>query len=109
MSRKKRPGDPELASKDELVGTAPYGYRVGPDGVRLEPCPAESLVVEQILELHRAGASIRRIAETLQLIGVVSRRGKPLGLASIHAVVVSRTAFVPDEPPSAGPDEPSAT
>ncbi|MBI4306055.1 MAG: recombinase family protein, partial [Chloroflexi bacterium] len=70
------------ASRGEVLGRTPYGYRKGLDGV-LEPQPAEAAIVREIFELY-AGThqpasgeppGLRRIAQELARRGVRTRAG----------------------------------
>lgn len=47
-----------------LGGTVPYGYRVG-DGGELVENPEQQVVIARMREMREAGASLRRIAETV--------------------------------------------
>lgn len=71
------------ASKGEYTGGgAPYGFRkvVGAEGeaIRVEPEPAEQLVIETARKLAaQPGMSLRKIAKKLEELGFLSRNGKP--------------------------------
>jgi DNA invertase Pin-like site-specific DNA recombinase len=56
-------------ARGERVGSIPYGYRLMPDGLHLEPHPVELPVLVRILTLRQAGLGGRRIAATLTAEG----------------------------------------
>lgn len=60
----------------ETTGTAPYGFRVGADGVRLEEHPGEQRALALVRELRAAGLSLRAIGDRLTAAGCVPRGGK---------------------------------
>jgi site-specific DNA recombinase len=61
----------------ERVGTVPFGCRLSIDGVRLEPEPAEQMILSHIHILRAGGRTMREIAADLNAIGFVTRRGTP--------------------------------
>jgi DNA invertase Pin-like site-specific DNA recombinase len=73
-------------AQGERTGTVPFGYRLAADRVRLEPDPAEQAVIQRVRDLRAAGVTLREIVEVLRMAGARSRRGKPLGLAQVHAL-----------------------
>lgn len=69
------------ASKGEYTGgAAPYGFRkvAGAEGeaIRVEPEPAEQLVIRTARELSSQGLSLRKVAAKLEELGFLSRNGK---------------------------------
>lgn len=70
--------------RGELVGTAPIGFAVAADGVRLEPRDDEQQALARIHALRAEGHSIRGIAKALDREGVRARSGK------WHATTVAR-------------------
>jgi len=90
----------------QRTGTIPYGFRLGPDD-RLEPDPAETVVLSQIAELRRDGLSIRRIAQALEAAGVRPRQGRSWSLGTLSRLA----ARIPkeDSTPCPDPDLPTAT
>jgi len=76
----------KAAAGEYIGGEAPYGFRVGADGVRLEPEPAEQLVVARAAALRAQGASLREVARQLAAAGVVSRSGRPFGAGQIRQI-----------------------
>jgi hypothetical protein len=65
----------------------PFGHRVAPDGVHLEPDPAEQSVLAAARCARAAGASLRAIAARLAADGVVGRTGRPLGPGQIRQLL----------------------
>jgi DNA invertase Pin-like site-specific DNA recombinase len=59
----------------ERVGTVPFGYRIGADGLHLEADPAEQGILFRLHELKAAGYSTRKIAAELNRQGLTTRRG----------------------------------
>jgi DNA invertase Pin-like site-specific DNA recombinase len=68
------------------VGTIPYGFRLAEDGAMLEPDDAEQAVIAEVRRLRTNGLPLRTIVTALDLAGVRSRRGRPLGVAQVHAI-----------------------
>ena len=66
MSHKKANG--------ERVGTIPFGFRMGEDGLLAEDA-AEQGVLSRIRELKAAGRTVREIADELNRQGYTTRRG----------------------------------
>lgn len=73
-------------ARGELTGNAPIGWRVGPDGVHLEPDPAESSAVALIYELRGRGATIAGIARHLDAHQVPCR-GRRWRVTTVWAVL----------------------
>jgi DNA invertase Pin-like site-specific DNA recombinase len=66
---------------------APYGWRVGEDGVRLVKVPDEQRILSRILRLRESNLSIRAIADRLNERGLPARgkRWHPTTVARILA------------------------
>lgn len=63
--------------RGECVGSIPYGFRLAPDGVMLEPDPGEQRMVEEAKRLHAAGVySLREIGRVLAGAGFKPRNAK---------------------------------
>lgn len=73
-------------ARGEYVGEAPFGWRVGPDGVRLEENPDEQRVIRLIAKLRDGGLSIRQIATRLNAEQVPAR-GKQWHRTSVERVL----------------------
>jgi DNA invertase Pin-like site-specific DNA recombinase len=78
------------SAKGELTGCAPYGARVGADGVHLEVCPEEQATIARGRELGASGLSLRAIAAALNAEGHRNRAGKPFAFQSVHAWLTPR-------------------
>jgi DNA invertase Pin-like site-specific DNA recombinase len=74
-------------ARGEVSGTVPYGYRLANDGRHLELHPEEQAVVAQARTLRASGLPVRGVARELRKRGVVSRRGLPLGISQIFALI----------------------
>lgn len=61
--------------RGERAGNVPFGYQLGEDGQKLEPCEAEQAVLAILGELRKAGYSLRQIAAELNRQGFTTRRG----------------------------------
>jgi DNA invertase Pin-like site-specific DNA recombinase len=61
-------------AKGERVGTIPFGFRMGGDGLLAEDA-AEQGVLSRIRELKAAGRTVREIADELNRQGYTTRRG----------------------------------
>ena len=70
-------------------GRAPYGYRVGDDGVHLLPVRAELKVVERVKALHDGGLSLRAVARRLDESGVRNRHGRPFAHVQVRRMLDS--------------------
>jgi DNA invertase Pin-like site-specific DNA recombinase len=77
----------KAAQGEYTGGRAPYGFRVAPDGVRLEPEPEEQRVVAAIRSERACGRSLRAIAATLAADGIASRSGRPFGAGQIRQIL----------------------
>lgn len=90
--------------RGEYTGTAPYGYRLATDGVRLEVDAAEAHVLAQARELRASGLSLRLVAAELAARGHLSRTGRPFAAVQIARMVnvirvdVRATPFLEDAP-----------
>jgi site-specific DNA recombinase len=73
----------------ERVGNIAFGYRLAPDGVHVEPEPAEQAMIAAIGELRAEGRSLRRIAADLNRRGWRTRRGSDWQLESVARVASS--------------------
>lgn len=75
-------------AKGERVSRhTPYGTRLAPDGVRLEPEPREQAVIDDVRRLRTAGMSLRAIAGELDARGTVGRTGRALAAVQIGRIM----------------------
>ena len=73
-----------LKRQGRRVGAIPYGWRLAGDDVkRLEPDPAEQVVVELARELRAAGHTLRAICDVLTERGYRSRTGNAFQSAQV--------------------------
>ena len=70
-------------------GQAPYGYRLGADGIHLEGAPAEQAVLEEVRTLRAAGLSLRAVVRQLDARGLRSRASRPFSVVQIHRMVAA--------------------
>lgn len=77
----------EKKARGERVGTVPYGYRVGADGVHVERDDAEQAVIASVHRLSAAGLSQRGIVARLAAEGIVGRTGAPLRQTQIAKIL----------------------
>jgi len=61
---------------EKTGGSVPFGYRLGADGVHLEPDEVEQQVVELVRRLRADGLSLRAVVERLNADGVPARGQK---------------------------------
>ncbi len=74
-------------ARGERTGSVPYGYRLGPDGIHLEPDAAEQAVVAHVRSLHAEGVSLGEIARVLEREGNLSRTGRRLAPAQVSRML----------------------
>lgn len=78
-------------AKGERVGTVPYGYTLGADGVSLVPVPEEQAVLGLVRDLRQAGESMRAIAAELTARGIPTKNGDTWKHSTIQRIL-SRAA-----------------
>ena len=79
-------------SRGERTGDIPYGWRLGADGVHLEPLPAEQRMVASVREARAAGMSLRGIREHLASAGFTPRSGGRWHIQTIANILKGRLA-----------------
>lgn len=62
-------------SKNELVGSVPFGYSLAADGITLEENPTQQQALVLIGKLKAKGLSLRQIAQELSQLGVTTAKG----------------------------------
>lgn len=78
------------AEQGEYTGGAvPYGYRLAPDGGRVEPLPNELAVVEKARRLRSSGLSLRAVARELEQAGVRSRAGRSFAATQVARMIAA--------------------
>jgi DNA invertase Pin-like site-specific DNA recombinase len=76
------------ASQGEYTGgDTPYGYRLAADGERLEPEPAEQVLVSRARRLRRKGLSLRAVARELEVQGFRTRKGRPFAAVQVQRML----------------------
>lgn len=76
------------ASQGEYTGGAiPYGFRLSPDGKRLEPHPDEQVLVANARRLRSGGLSLRAIARELEAQGFKSRSGRSFRASQVQCML----------------------
>ena len=69
-------------------GTIPLGYRTVDK--RLDPDPKTAPLIKQIFEMYAAGSTQKEIVDHLNAEGLRNRRGSPLTVNSIRAVLKNK-------------------
>lgn len=77
-------------ARGERAGNIPYGYRVESNGRTLVACEAEQATLAVLRELHRAGFTLRRIADELNHRGYRTRRGTEWRFQYVAALKAGR-------------------
>ena len=89
------------ASRGEVLGRTPYGYRAGSDGM-LKPVEQEAALVQEIFQTYAGpwhspdskplgGLGMRAIARSLNERGQVTRTGRPWSALAISGILKNRT------------------
>lgn len=73
-------------SRGERVGSIPFGFACGADGVHLVPVEAEQTTIATARELAH-GRSLRAVASELAARGMLSRTGRPFAASQISRMV----------------------
>jgi len=63
-------------TRNERVGSIPYGYRLSGDGIHIEENPAEQEVIAEIKRLSAAGLNLPAVCGELERKGFTTRTGK---------------------------------
>lgn len=90
-------------SRQELIGTLPYGWRLKPGTQTLEVHPEEAAAIRRMQTWHREGMGYAAIAGILNRFGTPTKGGKTGGQAwqyqQVKRILHSRhTAALPSEP-----------
>jgi hypothetical protein len=73
--------------KGERMGRVRYGYDVAPDGKTLVPNQREQEAIELMIQWHKAGMTLRGIAEELSDMGIPTKDGKPWGHTAVRLIL----------------------
>ncbi len=76
-------------ARGERVGSVPYGKQVAEDGKMLVPSAQDKKLISRVKRLHKAGMSIRSIAEKVTSEGYTSRTRAPLSKSSVARLLRS--------------------
>jgi hypothetical protein len=68
------------------AGQTPWGLRVSVDG-GVQPDEYEENVVAVVRHMRTMGRTIREIVEFLREVGVVNRRGMPIGMTRVFEMI----------------------
>lgn len=91
-------------TRGEMTGAAPFGQttvdgplRLQKDGTQkpvklLVDDPAEQAVIARAVALSSSGETVRDVVASLAAEGIVGRKGKPLSLSAVHAILSRHTA-----------------
>lgn len=89
------------ASRGEVLGRTPFGYRAGSDGL-LKPVPGEGEIVKEIFQSYAGpwhaegskplgGPGLRAIARSLNDRGLLTRTGRPWSPLAVAGILKNRT------------------
>jgi len=73
-------------------GVAPYGWRVGTDGVNLEVHPGEQTIMTAARELREAGLSLEKVGARLEAEGLLPRTGGRWHAKTVRDLLRARAA-----------------
>jgi len=74
-------------ARGERVGEVSFGFRLGADGVHVDPDAGEQATIEAIHSLRTEGLSVRRIAAEIASRGMVGRTGRALSHTQVHRII----------------------
>jgi len=69
------------------AGQSPWGMRIAADGVTLEVDEHEQNVIAVVQKMRSNGYKLRQIVASLKELGVVGRRGKPIGMTRVFEII----------------------
>lgn len=70
-------------------GLVPFGFRLNPLTRKLEEEPHEAEAVRLAFEMYLSGIGYERIADRLNALGHITRKGKPFQKTSIHGMLIN--------------------
>jgi site-specific DNA recombinase len=85
--------------KGERIGTVPYGLKLARDGIGLELCHEELLIIKLVNSLKFKGASLRDITEEINVQGYRGRTGRPFQLNQVVNMLENNNQFIVLEQP----------
>jgi len=80
------------ANGEKTGGDAPYGWRLAPDGVHLEPHDAEQTILKSARTLRAAGLSLRKVGAELEAGGLLPRSGRSWHPQSVKQLLAGKLA-----------------
>ena len=75
---------------DKPAGICPYGYEYAADKKSVIVNDAEAAIVKKMFTLGQTGATLTKIADTINAMGARTRRGKPFSKGTIAAILNNR-------------------
>lgn len=72
-------------------GCAPYGWRVGADGVKLEIHPGEQAIMARARTLRESGLSLRAVGARLAAEGLLPRTGGRWHATTVNDLLLAAT------------------
>lgn len=79
------------ASRGEFTGgRAPFGWEVGPCGVKLKPAETEQKAIAEAIRLRDEGMSLRAVGAELDLLGFNTRSGRPWQASGVKRLLAAR-------------------
>lgn len=76
----------------ELVGSVPYGWTLGADGIHLEAHPEEQKALALAGELRTAGLSLRKVGDRLTARGYLPRTGRTWHPQTVKNLLAGKVA-----------------
>ena len=80
--------------KGSRTGTIPYGLKLAKDGIGLEPCQKELIIIKQVTTLKLQGLSLRHITKEINALGHRGRTGQPFQLNQIVHMLEGNNQFI---------------
>lgn len=77
----------KAAQGQYIGGDAPYGFRLGADGERLERVPEEQVLLARARRLRAKGLSLRAVARELEEQGFRTRKGRPFAAVQVQRML----------------------
>ena len=74
-------------SNGERTGNIPYGMKLSPDGVHIEPDEMEQKIIFDVINLRKHGMPFTIICEAMAQNRQFNRQGKPFTISAIHRIV----------------------
>ena len=88
VERTKSAMDHKRSKKEHLGGIAPYGFRIGKDGVKLFPKKNEQKVISLMMKNRRDGKTYNAIADHLNSTKVPSKTGRKWSQKVVRGIII---------------------